>query len=159
MSAIAVMTVSDGRPSVHRDIESFGLDVQGRIVGALEGIGHGVVTAAGDIHSNASAVAIARNLSGARPDLTIVNVPVWAFPHFTMLAIRETPGSVLLFSNVDPQYPGMVGMLAAGGGLDQIGRGHERAWCEVVDQAVLRRLDSLARARAAATSLRGPPFG
>ncbi len=159
MATIAVMTVSDGRPYVHREIESFGLDVQDRIVGALEGIGHRVVTAAGDIHSNASAVAVARELSDARPDLTIVNVPVWAFPHFTMLAVRETPGSVLLFSNVDPQYPGMVGMLAAGGGLDQIGRFHERAWGDVEDQAVLRRLDSLARAGAAASSLRGSTFG
>ena len=124
----------------------------GRIVGALEGIGHRVVTAAGDIHSNATAVAVARQLSGARPDLTIVNVPVWAFPHFTVLAAQETSGAVLLVSNVDPQYPGMVGMLAAGGGLDQMGRLHERAWGEVEGQAVLRQLDALARAGAAASS-------
>src|SRR5258708_36035459 len=76
-----------------------------------------------------------------------------------MLAVRETPGSVRLLSNVDPQYPGMVGMLAAGGGLDQIGRFHERAWGDVEDQAVLRRLDSLARAGGAASSLRGSTFG
>jgi len=64
----------------------------------------------------------------------------------------------LLFSNIDPQYPGMVGMLAAGGGLDQIGRAHERAWGEVEDPAVLRRLDALARAGASANGLRGSTF-
>ena len=138
MATIAVMTVSDGRSYVHREIETFGLNVQERIVAALAGAGHRVVTAEGDIHSNASAVAIARELAAARPDLTIVNVPVWAFPHFTVLAVRETTGAVLLFSNIDPQYPGMVGMLAAGGGLDQIGRQHERAWGEVEDPAVLQ---------------------
>src|SRR5260370_33399217 len=150
MATIAVMTVSAGRPTGHREIESAVLERLGRIVGALEAIGHRVVTAAGDIHSNASAVAVARELSDARPDLTIVNVPVWAFPHFTMLAVRETPGSVLRFSNVDPQYPGMAGMLAAGGGLDQIGQLHEQAWGDVEDRAVLRRLDS--RLRGAATA-------
>jgi L-fucose isomerase len=138
MATIAVMTVSDGRPYVHLEIESFGLDVQQRIVRALGGLGHRVVTATGDIHSNATAVAVARELAAARPDLTIVNIPVWAFPHFTMLAVRETPGAVLLFSNIDPQYPGMVGLLAAGGGLDQIGRprprrggGQPAAWLDV----------------------------
>ena len=91
MATIAVMTVSDGRSYVHQEIETFGLDVQGRIVAALTGAGHRLVTAGGDIHSNPTAVAMARELAAARPDLTIMNVPVWAFPHFTMLAVRETP--------------------------------------------------------------------
>jgi L-fucose/D-arabinose isomerase len=159
MATIAVMTVSDGRPYVHQDIESFGLEVQHRIVSALERAGHRVVTAAGDIHSNATAVAISRTLADARPDLTIVNIPVWAFPHFTMIAVRETPGPVVLFSNIDPQYPGMVGMLAAGGALDQIGRRCERAWGDVADPEVVHRLSALARAGAAVTGLRGSTFG
>ena len=50
MATIAVMTVSDGRPYVHQEIESFGLAVQQRIVRALGGLGHRVVTATGDIH-------------------------------------------------------------------------------------------------------------
>jgi L-fucose/D-arabinose isomerase len=159
MATIAVMTVSDGRPYVHQEIEFFGLDVQRRIGEALTGLGHRVIVAEGDIHSNASAVQVARRLADARPDLTVVNVPVWAFPHFTMLAVRETAGAVVLFSNVDPTYPGMVGMLAAGGALDQIGRVHERAWGDVEDPAVLSRLDALARAGAAANALRGSTFG
>jgi L-fucose/D-arabinose isomerase len=159
MATIAVMTVSDGRDYVHDEIESFGLAVQARIVSTLESLGHTVHTATGDIHSNATAVSIARELAARRPDLTIVNVPVWAFPHFTMLAVRETQGPVTLFSNIDPQYPGMVGMLAAGGGLDQIGRSHERAWGDVSDPGVQRQLDVLARAGAAASQLRGTTFG
>src|SRR3712207_7876380 len=53
--------------------------------------------------------------SEGRPDLTIFNIPVWAFPHFSMLAAKETPGPLLLFSNINPEQPGMVGMLAAAG--------------------------------------------
>jgi L-fucose isomerase len=159
MATVAVMTVSDGRNYVHQEIEFFGLAVQRRIVEALTGLGHHVVTADGDIHSNATAVEVSRKLATHRPDLTVINIPVWAFPHFSVLAARETSGPLLLFSNIDPQYPGMVGMLAAGGGLDQIGRTHERAWGDVEDPAVLRNLDALVRAGAAANCLKGSTFG
>ena len=106
MATIAVMTVSDGRPYVHLEIESFGLDVQQRIARALGGLGHRVVTATGDIHSNATAVAVARELAAARPDLTIVNVPVWAFPHFTDARRRGDPRSGAAVLQHRPAVPG-----------------------------------------------------
>lgn len=159
MATVAVMTVSDGRSYVHDEIESFGLEVQRQLIASLEELGHHVVIAPGDIHSNETAVAVAHDVAASRPDLTLVNVPVWAFPQFTMLAVRETSGPVALFSNIDPTYPGMVGMLAAGGGLDQIGRVHERAWGDARDPAVAKRLDVIARAAAGASALRGSTFG
>jgi L-fucose isomerase len=159
MATIGVMTVSDGRDYVHHEIEAFGLDVQRRIVTALESLGHDVVAEQRDIHSNTDAVSLARQIADRRPDLTLVNVPVWAFPHFSVIAARETPGPLALFSNIDPQFPGMVGMLAAGGGLDQLGHVHERAWGDVSDADVLRRLDALARAAAGVNALRGSTFG
>lgn len=159
MARIALMTMSDGRPMVHRDIEAFGLDVQRRIAEALGGAGHEVITAEASITSNAQAVETARRLADARADLTLLNIPVWAFPQFSVLATNETDGPLALFSNVDPQYPGMVGMLAAGGSLDQIGRVHARAWGDVADAAVLARIDQLARAGSAVRSLRGSTFG
>src|SRR5437868_6621815 len=85
--------------------------------------------------------------------------PTSAFPHFTMLAAQELPGPLLLFSNLDPQYPGMVGMLAAAGALDQIGRVHGRAWGDVADPVVAARLDAHVRAGAAVRGLRGATFG
>jgi L-fucose isomerase len=159
MARIALMTMSDGRPMVHRDIEAFGLDVQRRIAAALGGAGHEVIAAEASITTNADAVQTARRLADARADLTLLNIPVWAFPHFSVLAANETDGPLALFSNVDPQYPGMVGMLAAGGGLDQLGRVHSRAWGDVGDADVLERLGGLARAGAAVRGLRGSTFG
>jgi L-fucose isomerase len=53
----------------------------------------------------------------------------------------------------------MVGMLAAGGGLDQIGRHHGRAWGSVDDPAVLERVTSYGRAAASVAMLRGSTFG
>ena len=108
--ASASSRVSDGRASVHRDVGAFAPGVEDRIAARARGARRTRVVRAHEVvWTNELAVAEARRLADARPDLTIVNIPVWAFPHFTMLAARELPGPLLLFSNVDPQYPGMVG--------------------------------------------------
>src|SRR2546425_3647962 len=159
MARIAVMTVSDGRPDVHRDLAEFCRETQGRIANALRERGHDVIAADESIWTNELAVVTARRLADARPDLALVSIPVWAFPHFTVIAARELSAPLALFSNIDPKYPGMVGMLAAGGALDQLGRVHARAWGDVADTAVVDRLDGLARAGAAVTALRGSTFG
>jgi L-fucose/D-arabinose isomerase len=156
---IALMTVSDGRPKVHDELEDFALGIQERIAGALRQAGMQVEAAPATIGDNAAAVATARRLADGRADLTVINLPVWAFPHFSVLAARETPGPLALFSNLDPKYPGMVGMLAAGGALDQLGRRHARAWGDVDEPAVLERLVGLARAAAAVRGLEGSTFG
>jgi L-fucose isomerase len=65
----------------------------------------------------------------------------------------------MLFSSIDPGQPGMVGMLAAGGGLDQIGRRHGRAWGSIREPAVRDRVLTHVAAAAAASSLQGSTFG
>ena len=159
MAKVALLTVSDGRESVHRDVAAFAASVERRIVEALEQAGHDVVCAHEIVWTNALAVGEARRLAAEQPDLTVVNIPVWAFPHFTVRAARELPGPLLLFSNVDPQYPGMVGMLAAAGALDQIGRSYGRAWGDIGDPATLARIEQQISAGAAVQALRGSTFG
>jgi L-fucose isomerase len=53
----------------------------------------------------------------------------------------------------------MVGMLAAAGALDQIGRVYGRAWGDVSDPAVLARIGQHISAGAAISGLRGTTFG
>ncbi|MGH3301513.1 MAG: L-fucose/L-arabinose isomerase family protein [Streptosporangiaceae bacterium] len=159
MARIALATASDGRDFVHREIVSFGLTVQERLAEALRQRGHEVVTGEGDLSSNVDAVRLGRQLSATHPDLTLINYPVWAFPHFSMLFAALCSGPVALFSNIDPQYPGMVGMLAAGGALDQIGRRHSRVWGDTADPQVIEQLSQLATAASVAQGLRGSTFG
>ena len=118
MARVGILTMSDGREGVHRDIERFALGIEERIASALEESGHEVVRASGPVWTNVLATKEARRVADERPELTVFNCPVWAFPHFTMLAAKETPGPLLLFSSIDPGQPGMVGMLAAAGALD-----------------------------------------
>ncbi|MBA2618426.1 MAG: L-fucose/L-arabinose isomerase family protein [Rubrobacter sp.] len=159
MAKIGILTMSDGRESVHRDIEKFAQGVEGELAAALEAAGHEVVRAREVVWTNRLAVSEARWVADARPDLMVFNIPVGAFPHFSMLAANETPGPLLLFSNINPEQPGMVGMLAAAGGLDQIGRTYGRAFGDVSDPEVLARVEAHAKAASAVVSLRGSTFG
>jgi len=159
MARIALATASDGRDFVHEEVGPFGLDVQSRLAAALRGRGHEVCTGAGDLSSNTDAVRLGRELAAAHPDLTLINYPVWAFPHFSLLFASQGSGPLALFSNIDPKYPGMVGMLAAGGGFDQVGRQHSRIWGDPADPAVIDRISQLALAAGVTQGLRGATFG
>jgi L-fucose isomerase len=161
LAKVGILTFSDGRDFVHEGagVGAFARDVEDTIVSALKAAGHEVVRAREIVWTSRLATREARRVAEGRPDLTIFNIPVWAFPHFSMLAAKETPGPLLLFSNINPEQPGMVGMLAAAGGLDQIGRVYGRAWGDVSDPAVLERLETNAHAAKAVSSLRGSTFG
>src|SRR6201996_6618090 len=115
MARIAIATASDGRDFVHEEVGPFGLEVQARLVATLRGQGDDVATGDGDLSANTDAARLGRERAAARPDLTLINYPVWTFPHFSMLFADQVRGPLALFSNIDPVYPGMVGMLAAGG--------------------------------------------
>ena len=159
MPKVGILSFSDGRDFVHQGIASFGAAVEGRIAAACRASGFEVVLGTEPITSNQVAVREARRMALERPDLTIFNYPVWAFPHFSVHAAKATTGPLLLFSNIDPTYPGMVSLLAAGGSLDQIGRQHERLWGDVDDDAVSKQLGALVRAAHAVRSLEGCTFG
>src|SRR5580693_683013 len=137
MARVALLTMSDGRDFVARDIAEFCAKAEDDIATALIGAGHEVVRGGQPVSANDVATSAARRLAASQPDLTIFHYPVWAFPHFTMLAAAATSGPLLLLGNIDPVYPGMVGMLAGGGALDQIGRTHVRAWGNIAEPAVI----------------------
>ncbi len=159
MAVIGLISMSDGRPFVRDETDAFVESLEQGLATRLEALGHSVVRADRPVSSNTDAVAAARQVAAARPDLTIFHYSVWAFPNFSALAAAETTGPLLLFSNIDPQYPGMVGMLAAGGSLDQMGRGHARLWGDVSDDALIARMLVEVRAGAAVRRLRGQTFG
>jgi L-fucose isomerase len=157
VARIGLLSMSDGRDFVARDVAGHVQESTRTLTAALEEHGHEVIGARDVIWTNELATTEARWVAAQRPDLTIFNYPVWAFPHFTMLAAESTPGPLLLVGNIDPQFPGMVGMLAGGGALDQAGRVHARVWgdpAEIMDRILVR-----VRAATAVTGLRGSTFG
>ncbi|MZD08718.1 fucose isomerase [Streptomyces sp. SID5785] len=159
MARIGLLSISDGRDYVQRDVREHVTRAGQQLAGMLRDAGHDVVVAPEHVESNRLATSQARYLAQQHVDLTVLHHSVWTFPHFTMLAADATPGPILLVANIDPQFPGMVGMLAGGGGLDQIGRTHARAWGDLDDPAVRARILDQVRAAAAVQGLRGSTFG
>ncbi|WP_084959242.1 L-fucose/L-arabinose isomerase family protein [Thermoactinospora rubra] len=159
MARIGVLSMSDGRDYVARDLVDHITSATGGLARALRDAGHEVIVAPEIVWTNELATSQARWVADMRPDLTVFNYAVWAFPHFTMLAAAATPGPLLLMANIDPAQPGMVGMLAGGGALDQIGRVHARAWGDIADPGVLGRVLTQVRAAQAVQGLRGSTFG
>ena len=160
MARIGVISISDGRDYVHGDVVEFVRTTEKRLVQALTRAGHEVVTGRDPVWTNEMATSVAREVAASSPDVTVLHYAVWAFPHFSMLAAGATPGPLVLLSNIDPVYPGMVGMLAAGGALDQIGRAHRRLWGDPgSDPGLVAAIGVQARAAAAVAGLRGSTFG
>ncbi|WP_329055875.1 L-fucose/L-arabinose isomerase family protein [Amycolatopsis sp. NBC_01488] len=157
MARVGVISLSDGRDYVHSGIAGFVRGTEDRLVAALAEAGHDVVRASAPVSANTVATSVAREVEAAGVDLTVLHYCVWAFPHFTMLAAGALSGPLVLVANLDPVQPGMVGMLAAGGALDQIGRPHTRLWGDPSD--VVAVIGTRARAAAAVAKLRGSTFG
>ncbi|MGC8611557.1 MAG: fucose isomerase, partial [Athalassotoga sp.] len=157
---VGIITFSDGRPKVNSDLLEINKRFQSELAKLLQSTNEIEVIEAKEIVSKPS---IARSeglrMKNEGVHLTIFNYAVWAFPHFSVIASKFAPGPFLLFGNVNPQYPGMVGMLAAAGALDQTGVIHKRVWGDIKDQKVLKQVLSFIRAAYAFNSLRGQRYG
>ncbi|MFD2422476.1 L-fucose/L-arabinose isomerase family protein [Amycolatopsis pigmentata] len=159
MARIGVISISDGRDHVHARNAAFIQSKQDALVRSLCAAGHEVVAGRDLVATNAAASAVAREVAAAGVDVTIFYYAVWSFPHFTMLAADATTSPLILVASTDPTEPGLVGMLAAGGALDQIGRVHTRLWGAPDDASLAEAVGVRSRAAAAVASLRGSTFG
>ncbi len=157
---VGILTFSDGREVVHRQVESVSQEFQGRLVEALRATGEVEPVVGREVIWTAElAKTEAQRLAQEGCEVTIFNFAVWSFPHLVVVASQFAPGPFLLFSNINPQYPGMVGMLAAAGALDQIGVFHGRLSGDIRDPEVLHKVLAFVRAGAAVNRLKGETFG
>jgi L-fucose/D-arabinose isomerase len=156
---VGVLTFSDGRAYVHQDLLATNQRYHDRLVHALEKSGVEVVAGEQIVWTPEIARHESRRIAKAAVDLTIFNYAIWAFPHFSAIATQFAPAPFLLFCNLNPSEPGMVGMLAAAGTMEQLGRKYERIWGDIEDPVVLGRVLSFIRSAAALSSLRGQTYG
>ena len=155
---IGVLTFSDGRQFVHRDVRDMNRGFQDRLANRLAADGYEVV--AGElVWSAETARTEARRLAERGCVATIFNYAVWAFPHFTAIASRFAPRPILTFSNVNPQYPGLVAMLAGAGTLNQLAVSFDRAWGDIEDDATYDRVRRFCLAAGVVDRLRGETYG
>jgi len=157
---VGIVTFSDGRDYIHKSLEDLNWRYQRKLAEALNATTEVEAVEASEIvWDNESANRQGRHLAAAACDLTILNYAIWCYPHLSALTTRFAPGPFLLFGNLHPSEPGMVGMLAAAGALDQLDVKFQRVWGSVDDAAVLGRIMSFVRSAGALSKLRGQTFG
>ena len=160
MKKVGILTFSDGRRLVHEELLELNQGFEERLVRRLERTGNIKVCKAREIiWTPELAKEEGRRLAKEGAEMTIFNFAVWSFPHLAAIAAEFAPGPFLLFSNINPKYPGMVGMLASAGALDQIGVFHGRVWGDIEDDTVLNKVLSFVRAGVAVNRLKGETFG
>lgn len=157
---IGLLTFSDGRENAHREVEPVARRFQERLATVLNESGEIEIVAGEQIvWTPAIAQQEAKRLHAMDCEMTIFNFAVWSFPHLAVIASRFAPGPFLLFSNINPSYPGMVGMLASAGALDQVGTFHGRLSGDIEEEDVRRRLMAFVRGATAVKRLVGETYG
>lgn len=89
----------------------------------------------------------------------IFNYAVWCYPNFTAIAQNFIDTPIMMFSNLNPGYPGLVAMLAAAGSLRQLNKKHLRLFGDINDKKILSQIESYARAAYAVTAMKGSVYG
>jgi len=157
---IGILTFSDGREYVHKDLLDINKTFEDRFVKQLEATNEVEVIRSREIIWKPSlAKKESLKLAEKGAQMTVFNYAVWAFPHLSVIASKFAPGPYLLFGNINPKYPGMVGMLAAAGALDQDGTSAHRVWGDIEDKEVLAKVLSFIKAATAKNELRGQRYG
>lgn len=157
---VGILSFSDGRADVHTQVKGVCQQFQDALCQELARTEIVEPIVAEDIiWTSEDAISQSKRLVSLGCELTIFNFAVWSFPHLSVIAAQFAPKPILLFANINPQYPGMVAMLASGGALDQIGIFHGRIFGDIRDPKVLRKVLAFIRAGAAVNRIRGERFG
>lgn len=88
----------------------------------------------------------------------VIFVAIWADPVFSLRLARQLSLPTLLLGNTRPDTSSFVGMLGAGGALDQVGIAHERQF-DYATPAGQRKIRAFLDAAGAVARLRGQRLG
>jgi len=156
---VGILTFGDGRDFLKEPLADVNAKFLKQLVDRLEGDGFDVVTGTEVLWQNDVAVREGRRMAAENVDCVIFNFAVWAWPQYARVAAQFLPQPILMFADINPQYPGLVGMLANAGSLDQVGIPFYKTFGNIADDAVLARVRSRILAISAANRLRGQTFG
>lgn len=157
---VGILTFSDGRNYIHQEMLETNKQYQETLAKELEKCGYIDVFAGSEIIGDAkTAKKEGMALASAHVDVTICNYSIWCYPHLTAIATQFAPGPFVMFCNLHPSKCGMVGMMAAAGTMDQLGRKYTKVWGDIKDEDVLESLLKTIRAASAVANLKGQTMG
>ncbi len=157
---VGIISFSDGRKFVHEELLKMNEEFQNKLAKALESTAEIEVISPPEIVWKPSlAKKAGKFLRNQDVDVTIFNYSIWSWPHLTVLASLFAPGPFILYGHINPKFPGMVGLLASSGALDQLGIKHFKVWGDASNDEVLKKLLEYIRAISTANRLKGERYG
>ena len=157
---LGIVGLSDGDPEVHEQLKGIVQEQLDHIKEALRASGEVEVIEAKELVSSVkSAKEQAEYLKSRNVDGTILSYGVFAFPNFSAIVAQNGKGPFLLAANLNPDWPGLVAMLAAGGALNHLGIRHFRASGDIQKEEVLEKYLRFARCAKTVTRLNGQKYG
>ena len=157
---LGLIGLSDGEPEVHESLKEIVQAQVDAIVDALRKDGSvEVIVADRLVTCVKSAKEEAEKLKSKGVDGTVFSYGVFAFPNFSAIVAENGKGPFLLAANLNPDWPGMVAMLAAGGALHHLGIDHFRVAGDVNDPKVLEKYITFAKCAKVASRLNGQKYG
>ena len=156
---VGILTFGDGRPFLQESLKPVNEKFLKALAGRLEGDGFEVIPGSEVIWSNEIAAREGKRMTALGVHAVVFNFSVWAWPQFARVAAQFCPQPILMYADINPEYPGLVGMLANAGSLDQVGIPFYKTFGDIGDDTVLAQVRSKLLAIAAANRLRGQTFG
>jgi L-fucose isomerase len=156
---VGILTFGDGRDFLAAPLGPVTTEFTRALQVRLERDGFEVVVGKEAICSNEQAVGQGRAMTAQGVECVIFNYAVWAWPQYTRMAAQFCPQPIVMYAGFNPKYPGLVGMLAASGSIDQVGIPFYKTFGDLEDAATYARLRARIVAVAARSRLRGKTFG
>jgi L-fucose/D-arabinose isomerase len=152
---VGLLDFGDGRSFLSQPLEPVQRQFRDQLATRFRDDGFEVVTGDEVIWQNDIAVRNGRAMAAANVDAVLFNFSVWAWPQYARVAAQFCPQPIAMFASVNPQYPGLVGMLANAGSLAQAGYAYTKTFGDIADDTVYATLKARVMAVAAARRLRG----
>lgn len=156
---VGILTFGDGRDFLQKPLEEVNERFLRELRERLEADGFDVVTGDEVIWQNSLAEQNGRKMTAEAVHCVIFNFSVWAWPQYARVAAQFCPKPILMYASVNPQYPGLVGMLANAGSLDQVGIPFFKTFGDLANEGVYASLRSRILAISAFNRLRGQTYG
>jgi L-fucose isomerase len=155
---VGILTFGDGRDFLSAPLAPVTDKFTNVLRQRLERDGFEVVTGDEVIWQNHLAEKNGRKMAAAGVHCTVFNYAVWAWPQYTRVAAQFCPQPIVMYAAFNPEYPGLVGMLAASGSLDQVGIPFYKTFGDLEDEKTYRALRARIVAIAARNRLRGRTY-
>jgi L-fucose isomerase len=157
---IGLITISDNRDKAHYSLYDMNKGFEDAVAKAIRDTKEvEIVVARKIVHTPKEAVDEAKYLMAEDIDGVIFNFSIWVYPNLAVIAAKHISKPIMMLSNLNPKYAGLVGMMASAGSLDQLGIPNYRVWGQISDEKVMGKILEFSKAAKVVNALKGSVYG